>query len=268
MVAEYQAHLRSVARVLECHRIHVPYWQITGDLVQGILGRHRDGGKVVRLRSFLVEHSVAAYDTARANLRDRGLRLARSRVRPLVVRDVRESGRFLPWRPVPDQPYREIDRWLRQDLDAGTEPVTKHGAFLHGRRVLVYRAYWLARVLTDEAGGWVLVDGGFATLAGYPGEQEVRDVLGQLVGDPLGTGQEAYRRVHVAASRCPDCGADQQIDPRHVIAICTNCHRALELTPAGLRVVPYGHAGDAVAGADGDYLPFWRFQFRVALAGG
>jgi hypothetical protein len=266
LVGQYEAHLRSVARVLESHRIFVPYWQITGAIVQGILGRRRGGGKLVRLRSFLVEHSVPAYDAARANLRDRGLRLARSRVRPLTVRAVREAGRFLPWRPVADQPYREINRWLGQDLDPGTEPVTKHGEFLHARRVLVYRAYWLGRVLTDEAGGWILLDGGFATLAGYPGEEEVRGLLGQLVADPLGSEQEAYRRVHVAASRCPDCGAEQRIDRRHLVGICANCHRALELTPRGLRVVRYSHGARDEDG--GEFLPFWRYRFQVRLAGG
>jgi hypothetical protein len=124
-------------------------------------------------------------------------------------------------------------------------------------------------VLTDEAGGWVLLDGGFATLAGHPGEEETRGLLAQLVPDPLGSDREAYRRVHVAASRCPDCGAEQRIDPRHAVSVCPNCHRALELTPAGLRVVRYAH-GTASGGPaiDGDFLPFWRYRFAVQLAGG
>src|SRR5439155_19112338 len=104
----FEKDLRREARLLEAHRVHVPYWHLTGWIVQGLLGRHADGPKVVRLRAFAVEHSVPAYDTKRANLRDRGLRLSRSRVSPLTAREARERGPFLPWAPVEDRPYKEV----------------------------------------------------------------------------------------------------------------------------------------------------------------
>ena len=70
----------------------VPYWHLTGRLVQAVLGRKGDGPKIVRLRAWDVEHTVPAYDTDRADLRDRGLRLSRSHVRPLIAKDAGRQG--------------------------------------------------------------------------------------------------------------------------------------------------------------------------------
>lgn len=261
---DYEQRLRQVARVLEAHRFHAPYWHITGKIVQGILGRHRDGPKLVRLRAFAVEHTVAAYDPGSANLRDKGLRLSRARVRPLTVRDVQERGPFLPWVAVPERPYREIDRWRAQDLDRELEPVTKHALFLSARRVLVYRPYWLARVITDTGQEWVLVDGSFATIGGHPGELECRSLTALGATDPLHSGAASFRRVHVVASRCPDCGSEQVFDDNDVVSVCSNCHRGLALGPDGVRLVPYVHVRDEGS----DYLPFWRYAFEVRTAGG
>ncbi len=260
---EYEQRLRAVTRVLEARAFQAPYWHITGAIVQGILGRHRDGPKLVRLRAFAVEHTVPGYDVARANLRDRGLRLARAKVRPLTVRDVRARGPFLPWLPVPDRPYREIDKWRGQDLDRDFDPVTKHALFLFARRVLVYRPYWLARVLSDTGQEWILADGSFATLGGHPSEIEARDLQAGCIGDPLRSGEESYRAVRLVASRCPDCGHEQSFEARDHLVVCASCHRGLAPTAEGIRLVSYAHER-----ADGtDYLPFWRFEFEVRLAG-
>jgi hypothetical protein len=264
----FERRLRSQARILEAHRLYVPYWHLTGWIVQGLLGRHADGPKVVRLRAFAVEHSVPAYDTRRANLRDRGLRLSRSRVSPLTVRDVRERVAFLPWAPVEDRPYQEIERWRSQDLDPFLQTVARHGAFLDRGRLLVYRPYWVARVtLLEGEEQWVLADGGFGTLAGNPDAEESRALLALAAGDPLRSGEPSFRRVHVVASRCPECGIEKALPAGNHVMICSNCHRALTPTPDGPRVVSYGHCVRGQEALDGEYLPFWRYRFRIELAG-
>ena len=262
----FERRLRARSRIVEAHRVHVPYWHITGWIMQAILGRHSDGPKAVRLRAFAVEHSVPAYDTEQANLRDRGLRLSRSRVRPLTLREVQERGAFLPWRAVADKSYREIDRFKGQDLDPGFEPVAKHAAFLDRGRVLVYRPYWLARVVTD-AEQWVLADGGFGTMAGHPDDAESRALLGLAVGDPLRSGEPSFRRVHVVASRCPECGFEKALPAGDHVTVCSNCHRGLAPTPDGPRVVSYLHGVRGEERLDGQYLPFWRYSFRIEMEG-
>ena len=239
----FEKKLRSQARLLEAHRVYVPYWHLTGWIVQGLLGRRSNGPKIVRLRAFAVEHSVPAYDTQRANLRDRGLRLSRSRVRPLTVREVQERVAFLPW-----------------------APVARHASFLNRGRVLVYRPYWLAQVaLEDEQ--WVLADGGFGTLAGHPDAQESRVLIALAAGDPLRSGEPSFRRVHVVASRCPECGFEKALPAGNHVTVCSNCHRALTPTPDGPRVMAYGHCVRSQEKLDGEYLPFWRYRFRIEMAG-
>jgi DNA-directed RNA polymerase subunit RPC12/RpoP len=259
-LAALEDDLRARLRVTEAHRIHVPYWHLAGRIVQGILGRANDGPKRVRVRGFAVEHTVPAYDTAAADLRDRGLRLCRARVRPLTSARAAELGRFLPWRPVAEQAYREIDRWKGQDLDRTLEPVAKHARFVPGARLLVYRPYWIARVGEPAGESWTLVDGQFQTLAGAPSEAEARDLRAMADADPLASGSAAFRRVEVVASRCPDCGREEEFAHGETIVVCRNCHLALEPRPEGARIIPYLHARIGEVRLDGDYLPFWRFD--------
>ena len=262
----FEKQMRSRARVLEAHRLYVPYWHVTGWIVQGLLGRRSNGPKIVRLRAFAVEHSVPAYDTQQANLRDRGLRLSRSRVRPLTVREVQERAAFLPWAPVAERSYREIDRWRGQDLDPGLQCVARHASFLDRGRLLVYRPYWVARVELDDE-QWVLADGGFGTLAGHPDADESRALVALAAGDPLRSGEPSFRRVHVVASRCPECGFEKALPAGNHVTICSNCHRALTPTPDGPHVMPYGHCVRGQETLDGEYLPFWRYRFRIETAG-
>ena len=262
----FEKGLRRQARVLEAHRIYVPYWHLTGWIVQALLGRRAEGPKIVRVRAFAVEHSVPAYDTQRANLRDRGLRLSRSRVRPLTVREVQERVAFLPWAPVEERSYREIDRWRGQDLDPGLETVARHVAFLDRARVLVYRPYWVAHVaVVDEQ--WILADGGFGTLAGHPDADEGQALIALAAGDPLRSGAPSFRRVHVVASRCPECGFEKALPAGNHVVLCSNCHRGLAPTPDGPRVTPYSHCVRGQENLDGEYLPFWRYRFRIEMAG-
>lgn len=264
----FEDELRQRLRMREAHRIQVPYWHLTGRILQATLGRRADGPKIVRLRAWGVEHTVPAYDTAKVNLRDRGLRFSRARVRPLLAKDLASAGPFLPWMAVGARSYREIDRWKGQDLEPGLDAVTRHAEFLPARQLLIYRPYWLARVLTDRGDEWILADGSFATIAGYPKPAEVRALLGLAKADPLASTGESYRTVSVAASRCPDCGHEARLEPTAHVAVCGNCHRGLVPEAKGIRLQPYDHARDVQVTLDGDYLPFWRYDVQIEPLGG
>lgn len=264
-LAAFATELRRSARLLEAHRLHAPYGHVSGAIVQGILGRRRGGAKVVQVRAFGVEHSVPAYDAALANLRDRGLRLGGSRVRPLRSAEVPGRGLFLPSVPVESRPHREIERWRTQDLDRELEAVAKHGAFCAGREILVYRPYWVVRAATDEAPRWMLIDGAFGTIAGYPDAGEAAELLALGTRDPLRSGEESFRRVRIIASRCPDCGHEHRFDPRSHVEVCRSCHLALEPLADGIRVRAVAHVDpDGHPGAL-EYLPFWRCRLQGSL---
>jgi hypothetical protein len=266
-LAAFERKLRARAALHEAHAFHAPYWHITGKIVQGILGRQGDV-KLAKVRAYVVEHTLPGYDTERFNLRDRGLRLARSRVRPLTRRDAQAQSRFLPFQAVPEQQYREIDRWLGRDLDPRVDPIKQHGRFLSPQKILIYRPYWLARVSLDEGGRWVLLDATFSTVAGYPDAAEVEALLEHTVENPLPGGDASHRRAHVTASRCPDCGADADVDPHAVYLVCLNCQRLLQPTPAGLKLGSYDHAAPPGVPSTAEYLPFWRFGFSVRFPDG
>ena len=266
-LAAFERDLRARAQVVDAHRIEVPYWHLTGRLVQSVLGREGDGPKMVRLRAYDVEHTVPGYDTAKADFRDRGLRLSRAHVRPLIAKDLPAKGPFLPWVPVTPQSYREIDKWKGRDLEPGVQAVTRQAEHITARRILVYRPYWLARVQVDGPMEWVLIDGSFEGIAGRPDGHEALAILRQAIPDPLRSTGESYRRVTIAASRCPDCGFESGFERAAHVAFCPNCHLALEPKADGVHVFPYSCARIGEVRLDGDYVPFWRYQFRIDIAG-
>ena len=263
----FERRLRESAQVLDAYRLEAPYWHLTGKIVQATVGRQGDGPKLVRLRAWDVEHTVPGYDTAAADLRDRGLRLAAACVQPLVTAFLAARGPFLPWVPATPQHYHEIDKWRTRDLEPGVEVVTRQADYVAARRLLVYRPYWLARVRVDGPLEWVLIDGSFASIAGHPDDIEAAALVRQAIADPLRSTGESYRRVTVTASRCPDCGFESSVDRGAHVFLCPNCHLALAPSPDGLHIRPYSHARIGEVRLDGDYMPFWRYRFRLELAG-
>lgn len=266
-LAAFDRDLRASVKVIEAHRLQAPYWHLTGKLVQAVLGRQGDGPKLVRLRAWEVEHTAPGYDTRTADFRDRGLRLSRSRVRPLTAGALAAKGPFLPWAPATRETSREIDKWKGRDLQPGVQAVTRQADYILARRMVVYRAYWLAGVGIEGSLKWYLIDGSFASIAGYPDEHEAAALLQKAVRDPLTSTGESYRRVSVTASRCPDCGFEGPLDPAAHVAVCSNCHLGLEPRPAGIHLHPYSHAVVGGGSLDGDFLPFWRYDFRIEMAG-
>ncbi len=263
----YEQRLRETSRIGELHRIHIPYWHLVGKIVQGALGFWKEGAKALRIRAFEVEHTLPAYDTARDNFRDRGLRLGQSRLKPLTAEDVQTLSAFVAWAPIPDETYREVQKWCNRTLETSLDPLSKHGEFLFSRRFLVYRLAWLARIVGEEP-QWLIVDGTNGNIGGYPDASEIEAALGRLVADPIGSGEESFKAVHVVAARCPNCGVEQHPDSRFSFVVCTSCHTGLEPRPGAIASRAYHHAGAERGDGDLEYLPFWRFGFQLGLAAG
>jgi hypothetical protein len=261
----FERRLLESVRLVDAHRLQVPYWHTTGDVLHAVLGREHEGPKQVRLRAFLLEHTAPGYAPA-FNLRDRGLRLARACVRPLTRHEVGERGPFLPWVPLQERERREIRRFENQNLEPDFDPVVKRGGFVFERRCLVYRPYWLVRLIDERGQEWVLLDGSFQTVAGHPDSGEVMALLRAGVDDPEGREAKEIKGV-VRPSRCPDCGNEQRFPSQALLCPCSDCHRALMPTEEGIVQVGCAHAFWDHEDLDALHLPFWVFEFKLGAAG-
>lgn len=266
LLKRFESKLRASARIIDSRLIHVPYRQTSGKIVQAALGRHGDGPKIARLRAYLAEQTSAAYDPARFNLRDAGLRLGRRVFRPLLSADVAKLGRFLPRLPA-DASRRELEKWRGQNLEAGFESVARQGQVVVTFEATVYRPYFLVRALLDRGDETLLFDAGFGTIAGYlSNEERNRFTLGKDP-DPLGTAGSSFRQVFVASSRCPNCGMDPKLAEAAIVSACGNCHAGIAPTAKGLILVNYEREEGTTTSRDTVLLPFWRFPFEISLAG-
>ncbi|MEO8500917.1 MAG: hypothetical protein ABI565_08370, partial [Vicinamibacteria bacterium] len=171
LLTRFESSLRASARIIDCRLVHVPYRHTAGKVVQAVLGRHGDGAKIARLRAYIAEQTSPAYDPARFNLRDTGLRLGRSIFRPLLSADVPKLGRFVPRAPAAAS-RRELEKWRGQNLEAGFESVAKQGRVSVTFEATVYRPYCLVRALLDRGDETLLFDSGFGTIAGYLTDDE------------------------------------------------------------------------------------------------
>ncbi len=266
LLKRFEAKLRASARIIDSRLIHVPYRQTSGKIVQAVLGRHGDGPKIARLRAYLAEQTSAAYDAARFNLRDAGLRLGRSVFRPLLSADVAKLGRFLPRLPA-DASRRELEKWRGQNLEPGFESVAKQGQVVVTFEATVYRPYFLVRAMLDRGDETLLVDAGFGTIAGYLSDEERNKFTLGKDTDPLGTAGSSFRDVFVAPSRCPNCGMDPKLAEAAIVSVCENCHAGIAPTAKGLTLVSYEREEGTTTSRDTVLLPFWRFPFEIGLAG-
>lgn len=262
----FEARLRETAKIVDSLLVHVPYRQTAGTIVQAVLGRHGDGAKITRLRAYLAEQTSPAYDPARFNLRDAGLRLGRSIFRPLLSADVARLGRFVP-RKTGDASRRELEKWRGQNLEAGFESVTRRGQVAVTFEAVVYRPYCLVRAILDRGDETLLIDSGFGTIAGYLTAAERDTFTRGQDEDPLGTGGASVRQVTVAPSRCPNCGMDPRPPEDAVVSICGNCHAGIAASPRGLILVKVDREEGVTPDRTTTLLPFWRFPFQVLVAG-
>ena len=266
LLSRFEKGLRATARIIDCRLIHVPYRHTAAKVVQAVLGRKGDGPKIARLRGYIAEQTTPAYDTARFNLRDAGLRLGRSVFKPLLSADVPSLGRFLP-RTEADASRRELDKWRGQNMDVGFESVAKQGQVAVTFEATVYRPCYLLRAQLDKGDETLLFDGGFGTIAGYLSEEERnRFVVGKDV-DPLGIAGASFRRLIVAPSRCPNCGMDPKLADEAVVSVCENCHAGVGTDARGLVAAKYDREEGITTRKDTALLPFWRFPFDIRLQG-
>lgn len=267
-LARFETALRKSARILECRPLHVPYRHTAGKIVQAVLGRHGDGAKIARLRAYVAEQTAPAYDAARFNLRDTGLRMGRSVFRPLRSADVAKLGAFVPIAPEGASASRRgLEKWRGQNLEPGFDPVAKEGRVAVSFEATVYRPYFLVRALLDRGEERLLFDGGFDAIAGYLGAAEYARLSGGGDADPLRTSDAAFRQVHVIPARCPNCGMDPRLVDDAVVSICANCHAGIAAAGRELTLRNYEREDGATSAAGVAWLPFWRFPFALTLAG-
>ncbi len=266
LLKRFEARLRESAKIIDCRLVHVPYRQTSGKVVQAVLGRHGDGAKTARLRAYIAEQTTPAYDPARFNLRDAGLRLGRSVFRPLMSADIPKLGRFVP-RVTADASRRELEKWRGQNLEAGFESVAKQGQVAVTFEATVYRPYFLVRAMLDRGDETLLFDGGFGTIAGYLTDEERNDFTRGKDTDPLGTKGASFRHVAVVPSRCPNCGMDPKLADEAIVSVCGNCHAGVSPSAKGLVLVNYEREEGLTPKRDVALLPFWRFPFEIGLAG-
>jgi len=266
LVSRFESSLRATARIVEMRRLQVPYRHTSAKVVQSTLGRRGDGAKTARVRAYVAEQTVPAYDPAKFNLRDVGLRLGKSIFKPLLSADVARLGRFLPRTDAPAT-RRELEKWKAQNLEAGFESVAKHGHVVVNFEATVYRPYFLVRAVLDRGDETVLVDGGFGTIAGYVEEEERARLTAGRDHDPLGTKGPSFRNVFVVPLRCPNCGADPKLPENALISICENCHAGVAPGPKELALVNYEREEGITPARDTLFLPFWRFPLNVAVPG-
>ena len=262
----FETKLRRTAKIVDCRLVHVPYHQTSAKVVQAVLGRQGDGPKIALLRAYVAEQTTAAYDPARFNLRDAGLRLGRSIFKPLLSADVPKLGRFVP-RAAADTSRRELEKWCGQNLGAGFDSVAKQGRLAVTFDAIVYRPYFLVRVVLDRGDETLLFDGGFGTIAGYLTHEERNKFTVGKATDPLGTQGASFRHVAVVASKCPNCGMDPSLAEDAIVSVCGNCHAGVSPSAKGLVLVNYDREEGITPKRDVALLPFWRFPFEVEIAG-
>ncbi len=266
LLSRFEKKLRESARIIDCRLIQVPYRHTVAKVVQAVLGRKGDGPKIARLRAYIAEQTSPAYDPARFNMRDVGLRLGRAVFRPLLSADLPKLGRFLP-RVTPDASRRELEKWKGQNLDAGFEAVSKQGQVVVTFEATVYRPYFLVRALLDRGDETLLFDGGFSTIAGYVSDEERSTFTQGKDNDPLGTSGASFRHIAVVPARCPNCGIDPKLSSEALVSVCGNCHAGVQPTPQGLALVNYEREEGTTPSRDTALLPVWRFPFEIEIKG-
>jgi hypothetical protein len=86
-------------------------------------------------------------------------------------------------------------------------------------------------------------------------------------GDEPGSGwQPDFAGLEFLPLLCPDCTFALDLEPRHEVCRCPNCHRALEVS--GGRLSPVEETAPRSTGAPGERrLPFWVYSGVMSLPG-
>lgn len=255
------------------HKVLAPYVLVSSTLAFHALGRPRGSDlKEYRNLFFLLEEIAPAYQ-APWDFRDRGLWVAKQRLRPL-------EPEHLAVRPIPRQEQaaeleRLTARWRGQRLliAPDLEPVAFDSSLLAPQRFWVFRPFHYVRARTPMRHGWFLVDGQFANVAGYPDDEEVIRATARD-WKPLEASEIRGAAPRAIGFRCPECAADVPLVERVEVQLCSNCGRLLEPSPDGLKTRPYAVVERASVPwwprsgpHDVVWLPFYRVETSVKSAG-
>jgi hypothetical protein len=249
---------RHLFALQEDHKVLAPYLLASATIVIHALGRSRSvERKEYRSLFFLAEEIVPAYP-APWDFRDRGLWVARQRFRPLTEDDL--AARPIRMRDATVDVERLARRWRGQRLlvEPDLEPIAIESDVTAPSPWWVYRPFHFVRARTPMGDGWFLVDGQFANVAGYPGDEEVRRVAARDWA-PLDAKEIRTTAVRAIGFRCPECGQDVGLNERGELQLCSNCGRLLEPSPGGLKTRTY-------AVVDRSSIPWWPDRGRPDVA--
>ena len=254
------------------HRVDffAPYRIVEKTVIQGVLGRRKNGPKESFIQSFFTEELERLYDRGAFALRDRGLKIhgfrlarlgephlkiARERFLPIV-----EAGS--PEHAQPNPPTRRFDR-ARMRIRAGTQIIAKIGRNWRQQHLTVYKHLTYACVARAGCEEHFIFDRQFGSIAARLDAGEAETYL-RLEGQDLSR-VIPKPDVRAVASECPNCGWELELPRRERIAFCRTCRHAILLTAKKLELFRY-EIGEVPTPGPGESIlcyPFWSFRFRL-----
>jgi hypothetical protein len=264
-VSELKAERRHLFALDAHHKVLAPYVLFSSTLTFHALGRPRGGVKEFRNLFFRLEEIAPGYQPP-WNFRDRGLWVAKQRLRALAPQDLAVRPIARADHAVELEPLAARYRGQRLLIQPDLEPISFDSNLVEPSRWWVYRPFYYVRARTPMRDGWFLVDGQFATVAGYPEVEEIRRVTARR-WTPIDAREVRAAAPRAIGFRCPDCGADVPLIERTELQLCSNCGRLLQPSPSGLTSRPYAIV-DRVSipwwpetgRADVAWLPFFRVE--------
>jgi hypothetical protein len=258
--------LRAKSRILTSETFWVPFEQTSSRIVQAVLGRRGDGAKEVSIRGYVAETTHAAYDTARFNFRDKGLRRSFFGMRPIEKKDYEPPQRFVPRIQNPEV-RPQLRRFVSQTLDPALDTIARRTEVVPVWRGVAYRPYVVLKLEADQGVQNVLFDGVHGAVSGYLSDDEVTALHAVRKTDAKKGLESHARHVRAIPARCPNCGADQKLAEEALVSICLNCHAGIAPSPSGLETRDYDREEHLHASRKVTLLPFWRFPFEITVEG-
>lgn len=250
----YLEKYRRKVEVLQSRLLLVPYWHFQAVLLQCLLARTDRNEREYQLRTIEIDEAVHGYDDIKWNFRDRGLRFGQAKLKEITSDLLSSSAHF----PFSD----EVDSRLDRIMAAVPSLMPKYDFKLYslcGReRIPVFRPYWVCRFSCDGIEN-MLIDACFGSVAGYPEPGETQELLAYNEHPYL---QTVPPRIHVLASRCPECGFDVQWSGNEAVRFCSNCSRGLSYQEGSIQNHKY-HYAEPETGPH-CYLPFWKMRAILA----
>jgi hypothetical protein len=247
-----------------------PYRIVEKTVIQGVLGRRKNGPKESFIQSFFTEELERLYDRGAYHLRDRGLKIHGFRLARLGEPHLKIAReRFLPVvdasAPGDEAPNPQTGRFdrARMRIRAGTQIIAKIGRSWRQQDLTVYKHLTYACVSRAGREEHFIFDRQFGSIAARLDAGEAETYL-RLEGQDLSR-VIPKPDVRAVASECPNCGWELELPRREMIAFCRTCRHAIALTAKKLELLRYEIGELPTPGSDESILcyPFWSFRFRL-----